>query len=83
MDAELILRLILTCLFIITVVTRRFFERKAAQRITEGTKQDLDTKGRIFVQSLLLTLSNLAMIVFLIKPEWMAWSTVPFPDWLQ
>jgi len=45
--------------------------------------QDLDSRSQIAIQSLLLTVSNLAMIVFLINPNWMAWSSMPLPVWIR
>jgi protein-S-isoprenylcysteine O-methyltransferase Ste14 len=83
MDNNLIFRLILGLLFVLVIGTRRYFETKTAKIANEGLIQDKDSRTQIFLQSLLLTISNLAMIVFLINPNWMAWSSITLPAWVR
>ena len=81
MNSDLIFRLILAILFVVVVGTRRFFEQKAAKTAKEGLEQDMDSRTQIALQSVLLTLSNLAMIAYLINPSWMTWSSLTLPEW--
>lgn len=83
MNNDLIFRLILAILFVLVVGTRRYFEQKAAKTAKEALKQDMDSRALIALQSLLLTLSNLAMIAHLINPSWMAWSSLTLSEWAR
>jgi protein-S-isoprenylcysteine O-methyltransferase Ste14 len=83
MNDDLIFRVILAILFVLVVGTRRYFEQKAAKTTKEELKQDIDSRALIVIPSLLLTLSNIAIIAYLIKPSWMAWSSVMIPEWAR
>ncbi len=83
MDNELIFRIILGILFLITLLTRRYYERQAAATAEGGLLQDRDDQRMIAVQSVLLTISLIALIVYVINPGWMDWSTIELPDWLR
>lgn len=83
MDTDLIFRIILGALFLVTLYTRRFYERKSAAIAKAGLKQDKDDRRLIAVESVLLTISLLGIIVYVINPAWMAWSTILLPDWLR
>ena len=82
MEKGLIFRLILGGMFLVVIVTRKYFEQRAVKTAHEGLDQDKDSRNLIALQSLLLTVSNLGMIAYLINPNWMAWSTLSIPEWL-
>jgi hypothetical protein len=44
MDADLIFRIILGVLFLVTLITRRYYERKAAATAEDGLLQDKDDR---------------------------------------
>lgn len=81
MSDDLLRRIGLTVLFIVVVVVRRVFERRADRIAVAGLRRDLDSRKSIAIQTILLAISNLAMIVYLIKPAWMAWSSLSLPGW--
>lgn len=83
MEIDLIFRIILGILFLVTLVTRRYYERQAAATAAQGLQQDQDDKRIITLQSALLTISLIALIVYVINPAWMSWSTIELPDWLR
>lgn len=83
MDNDLIFRIILGLLFLITLVTRRYYERRSLATATEGLLQDRDQQRFILTQSALLTVSMLGLIIYIINPSWMSWSTIELSDWLR
>jgi protein-S-isoprenylcysteine O-methyltransferase Ste14 len=83
MNDDLIFRIILGILFVIVIGTRRYFEIRSAKTADAGLVQDRDSSRQIALMSILLTLSNLTLIVFLINPNWMAWSSISLPRWVR
>ena len=83
MDNDLIFRVILAALFIIVLGSRKYFERQAAKTAEQGLEQDKDKRALIVLESLLLTLSNLALIAHVVNPRWMLWSTLDLPVWVR
>jgi protein-S-isoprenylcysteine O-methyltransferase Ste14 len=81
-NSSLGLRLIPAVLFVVVIGVRRRFERRSRRLSASQIKHDLDSRRLIDAQSALLTISNLGMIVYIIRPEWMAWSSVALPMWL-
>lgn len=63
MNSDLIFRVILAILFVIVIGVRRYFEIRSARVAKKDLVQDLDSRSQTRLQSLLLTVSNLAMIV--------------------
>lgn len=83
MNNDLIFRIILGIMFVIVIGTRRYFEIQSAKTADGGLEQDRDSGPQNTIMSILLTLSNLALIVFLINPNWMGWSSVSLPTWIR
>lgn len=82
MQTAAVFRIILAILFIVVIATRKVFEQQSATLAAQGVKRDQDAGRAIVLQSALLTISNLAIIVYLINPRWMAWSSFSLPNWL-
>ena len=83
MNSDLVFRFVLAILFLLVIGTRRYFELKAAKTANQGLIQDMDSRTQNAILSLLLTVSNLAIIVFIINPNWMAWSSITLPVWVR
>ena len=83
MNSDLIFRILLGLIFVATIAIRRYYERRSAAIARTELAQDRDNPREITLLSLILTLVNLAIIVYLINPDWLAWSRLPFPDWLR
>lgn len=83
MDNETLFRIILAFLVVAMYIPRRYYQELSSRSVQGGLKQDRDEKGVITSQTVFLTLSMLGLIVILIKPAWMAWSTFPLPGWLR
>ena len=79
----LIFRIILGLIFVVTIAIRRYYDRRSAAIANTELAQDRDNPRDITLLSLILALVNLAIIAYLINPAWLAWSTLPFPDWLR
>lgn len=82
MDSSLAPRIVLAVLFVIVIGVRRRFERRSQQLPASQIKYDLDSRRQIIAQSVLLTISNLCLIVYIVSPGLMAWSSVTLPTWL-
>lgn len=83
MDHENTFRIILAVLVVVMYVPWRYYQGLSRRTVREGLRQDRDEKRTIESQTVFLGLSMLGLIVILIKPAWMAWSTFPIPDWLR
>ncbi len=83
MNTDLIFRIILGVLFLVTLITRRYYERRSAATAEASLLQDRDDQRMIALQSALLTVSLLALIVYVSNPAWMGWSTIEVPDWMR
>lgn len=76
MENELIYRIITGILFVIILVTRKRYERQADEVAKNGLVDNRDDKRLIGLQSLLLTISLITIIVYVINPSWVSWSTL-------
>lgn len=82
MDHETKFRLVLFACFVAMVVITGYHRIRAA-----ATKEPLDRRKEGFF--ILATLRPIAfsiygaVIAYLINPRWMAWSSLPLPDWLR
>lgn len=83
MERETIFRILTALIFLATYLTRKIYERRSEQIGRTGLVQDKDDKRMIVLQSLLLTISLVALLVYIIKPGWMQWASLPFPLWLR
>jgi protein-S-isoprenylcysteine O-methyltransferase Ste14 len=82
-NIETIFRIILAVLVVVMYIPRRYYQELSRRTVEAGLKQDRDEKGMITSQTIFLALSMVGLIVILIKPAWMAWSTFALPDWLR
>jgi protein-S-isoprenylcysteine O-methyltransferase Ste14 len=80
-DQDTIFRIVLSLLFSLVIVVRRYFGQKSTSIPKEELKQDFDPPRLIAIQGIMLTISNLAIIAHLLNPAWMAWSTINLPVW--
>ena len=82
MDHETTFRVVLFVCFVAMVVITGYHRIRAA-----ATKEPLDRRKEGFF--VLATLRPIAfsiygaVIAYLINPRWMAWSSLPLPDWLR
>jgi protein-S-isoprenylcysteine O-methyltransferase Ste14 len=83
MDHENVFRIILAVLVVVMYVPRRYYQELSRRTVRGGLRQDRDEKRTIASQTVILGLSMVGLIVILIKPAWMAWSTFSIPDWLR
>lgn len=83
MESGTVFRVILGILFFIMLVPRRYYQEKAKRTIAQGLVLDRDKGWIILLESLLLLVSVLAIIVYVINPQWLEWSSLHIPDWLR
>jgi len=76
MENEIIYRIITGILFVVILATRKRYENQAEEVAEEGIVADRDDKRLIGIQSLLLTISLIIIIVYIINPSWVSWSTI-------
>jgi hypothetical protein len=78
MGNEWVFRIIAAGLFLATWGVRRYYERQAAKVAEKGLVQDRDNRVITVLQSLLLTVSLIALLVYIIYPQWLRWSIIDF-----
>jgi len=74
-------RLALAALFVAVLTIRKIYEGKAAVLARDSVKVDRDNPLMIALQSLLMTVSLVAMVVCVIKPGWLTWFWLWLPKW--
>ena len=80
MENELIYRIVSGILFVVIIVTRRIYE---TQSMMTKVEKDLDDKRVIAFESIFLTISLIGVIIYLVDPGWMNWSTIKMPEWMR
>ena len=84
MQAEdpLIFRLTLLVMFILFIAHRAYYNAK----ISADEKEVLDQKDEGWVERLagfLVFIALISSVLYIAKPSWMIWSSVPFPDYVR
>ena len=82
MQSETIFRIILPALIITFIAHRGYYTKKAAR----PEKDTLKKREEGFLTKLAEVLSLIgfvAMIVYVINPEWLSWASLSFPVWLR
>lgn len=82
-ENELPFRVISATLFLVTWGIRKYYERQAAKIAERGLLQDRDSKAAITLESGLLTISLIALLVYLVYPPGVKWSIIELPDWVR
>jgi len=76
MENETFFRGITGILFVIILVTRKLYEKQASEVEKAGLVENRDDMRLIGLQSVLLTISLITIIVYIINPSWVRWSTI-------
>jgi len=82
MDTESLFRVILSSLIVGFVTHRAYYTRRLRASRADGPLQP--TRDKASSPADLLSLpALLAMAIYIIRPEWLAWSSLPLPPWLR
>jgi protein-S-isoprenylcysteine O-methyltransferase Ste14 len=82
MTNDLYFRIILAILFISFIVHRGYYSRRLAQPEVETVAKS-DRNWLEVVASWLSLGGIIAVVIYIINPEWMAWSALPLPIWFR
>lgn len=82
MDTDFSFRILLALLFAGFVAHRGYYTRKFSAN--DGGASQAREQGRLLALANLLSLpALLATILYVVLPQWMAWSSLPLPLWLR
>ena len=82
MQNETIFRIILPLLIVAFITHRGYYTKKAARPENDTLKKR--EEGFVTKLAGILSLIGLvAMIAYVINPQWLAWASLPFPLWLR
>ena len=70
-------------LLVVILVTRKIYENRAKAEVQSGLVQDLDDKFLNAIESLLLTVSLVAILAYIINPIWVHGSAFGMAAWLR
>jgi protein-S-isoprenylcysteine O-methyltransferase Ste14 len=56
---------------------------RQARSFDSGEKQRLEGRLNVAVRSLAGLMGIALLVVYLVKPAWMAWAALPVPDWMR
>ncbi len=82
MDDELLFRILLLLLIVGFVAHRAYYTKKHGRPESDTIKEREGGKTAI-VANILSLLAFASTILYLVNPAWMAWASLPFPDWLR
>ncbi len=82
MEAQPVFRILLPILFIGFIAHRGYYTRKFS-RAGESTIKEREETWALKLANLLSLPALLATALYIISPEWMAWSSLPLPAWLR
>jgi protein-S-isoprenylcysteine O-methyltransferase Ste14 len=86
MDKEMLFRVILLAVMIGYVVPRAYYRRKARRSNPQGTsflESMTESKVRLALMGISGLGADLLSILWAIRPAWLAWSSVPLPNWAR
>ncbi len=79
---ELVFRILLG-LILITFVSHRAYYTRKYQIKSEDIQEKSESSTAQRFASLLALLGLIATIVYIVNPAWIAWASLPLPDWLR
>ena len=82
MPDQLLARLSLLLLFVVFVAHRAYYTRKHAQLNQTAAFKPEPSRAERF-GGLLALLGLIAVALYIVNPEWMAWAAVPMPTWMR
>jgi protein-S-isoprenylcysteine O-methyltransferase Ste14 len=83
MAEETIFRIVLAVLVTAMYVPRKYYEQRMRVAARNGLARDEDTRQTLAWQSLLLGITLWAAVLYLVKPVWLAWASLPVAAWLR
>ncbi|HUW09238.1 MAG TPA: hypothetical protein VM537_05875, partial [Anaerolineae bacterium] len=83
MSAETIFRILFGLLLLSMIVPRHLYEQRMRVTAAQGLERDDDTRQILARQGLPILISQWVALVYLTKPEWVLWASIPFPRWLR
>ena len=82
MNNDLLFRLVLLGLLVVFVVHRGYYTKKYGRPDADTVRGREKSTAQSVAEGLSL-LALLATAVYLIAPHYLAWASLPFPDWLR
>lgn len=86
MDINSVIRIALLLQFVGYHIPRSYYRRHARKiRIEQGTGESKlsESKLRLFLMAVSGLGTNLLALLWIINPDWLAWSNLDFPVWLR
>jgi protein-S-isoprenylcysteine O-methyltransferase Ste14 len=77
---EIEFRITITILFALTLIVRSYYQ---LQSLRSGKSEQFESPGNVAVRSIagIALLCGIAIYVF--RPQWLEWASIPFPRWLR
>ena len=80
---ETIFRILFGVLLLAMMLVRHLYEQRMRVTAAQGLARDEDTRQTLARHSLPIMISQWVAIVYLTKPAWVIWGSLPFPHWLR
>lgn len=82
MNTDLVFRILVLVLFASFIAHRGYYTRKYGDPAKKSEKERAETPVVKVANSLSL-IALLATVLYIVWPDWMAWSALALPDWLR